>query len=60
MLMPAKIITIYLSKATASTLPDEISTRFDEYLGLVGRECKQVCTEITDFSSFIHQPFMYM
>jgi len=26
---------------TRSTLPDEISTRIDEDLGLVGRECKQ-------------------
>jgi len=58
MLVPAEITMIYLSKVTALTLPGEISTRLDEDLGLVGRECKQVCTEITDFHSFIHQPFM--
>jgi hypothetical protein len=59
MLVPAEITTIYLSKVTASTLPGEISTHLNEDLGLVGRECKQVCMyEITDFYSFIPRPFM--
>jgi hypothetical protein len=45
-----EITTIYLSKVIVSPRPGDNSTRLDEGPGLVGHECKQVCTKLLIFT----------